>query len=228
MKKAQNVKIISIDLFRTIVDIDQTPDMIWQLFLKNNFPVEVAREHHKKAVEIMDRHWETACRDYEHFKTVRKVLEETVTELFTEIKLDRDIQPAAGLLMGDHSLQKVFADARPFLRKAGLKYPICLSTDCDTEMIENVGGIYPFDRIFVSETLQCYKQNPVFFKHVISHYGVKPENILHIGDSKSDIATPKQLGVQTCWLNRRNSKWEHSVKPDFEVKSLLEILDILD
>jgi len=54
---------------------------------------------------------------------------------------------------------------------------------------------------------RLYKPNPRFFKNMLNHYKVKPENILHIGDSKSDIVTPKQLGVQTCWLNRRNSKW---------------------
>jgi putative hydrolase of the HAD superfamily len=95
-------------------------------------------------------------------------------------------------------------------------------------MLENINDIYPFNNRFISEELQAYKPNPRFFKNMLNHYKVKPENILHIGDSKSDIVTPKQLGVQTCWLNRRNSKWEYSVKPDFEVKSLLEILDILD
>jgi hypothetical protein len=34
--------------------------------------------------------------------------------------------------------------------------------------------------------------------------------------------------VQTCWLNRRNLKWELDMRPDFEVKSLLEIHDLLD
>ena len=38
MKKTKNIKIISVDLFRTIVDIEQTPEMIWQMFLKDNFP----------------------------------------------------------------------------------------------------------------------------------------------------------------------------------------------
>jgi putative hydrolase of the HAD superfamily len=63
---------------------------------------------------------------------------------------------------------------------------------------------------------------------VLNQYKVKPENILHIGDSKSDIMTPTKLGIQTCWLNRRDLKWKDATKPNFEVKTLLEILDILD
>ena len=69
-----------------------------------------------------------------------------------------------------------------------------------------------------------YKLNPGFFRYIIDYYNLPPANMLHIGDSKSDIITPKQLGIRTCWLNRRNLKWDHAVKPDFEVKSLLEIL----
>jgi putative hydrolase of the HAD superfamily len=95
-------------------------------------------------------------------------------------------------------------------------------------MLENINDIYPFNNRFISEELQVYKPNPLFFKHVLNQYKVKPENILHIGDSKSDIMTPTKLGIQTCWLNRRDLKWKDATKPNFEVKTLLEILDILD
>ena len=228
MKKIHNIKIISVDLFRTIVDLEQTPEMIWQLFLKENFPEEISRNYYHIAYEIMGRRWDAAGTDTKHFKTVRTVLEETVRELFNEIKLDYDPKLAAGALMGDHNLQHIFADVKPFLQQAGQKYPICLSTDCDIEMMENVDKIYPFDHLFISETLQVYKLNPRFFRHIIDHYRLPPKNMLHIGDAKSDIITPKQLGFQTCWLNRRNLKWDQAVKPDFEVTSLLEILDLLD
>jgi FMN phosphatase YigB (HAD superfamily) len=228
MKKANNIKLISIDLLRTIVDIDQTPEMIWQLFLKENFPDELSRKYYRIADEIMGRRWDAAGTDDKHFKTVRTVLEDTVTELFCEINLAYDPKLAASALIADHNLQKVFKDAKPFLRKAGQKYPICLSTDCDIEMIENVDKIYPFDHIFISETLQMYKLNPKFFRYIIKHYKVPAKRILHIGDAKADIVTPKQFGIVTCWLNRRNLKWDQAIKPDFEVKSLLEILDILD
>ena len=228
LKKAKNIKIISIDLFRTIVDIDQTPDIIWRMFLRDNFPDEIAKINYRIADEIMDRHWGTAGIDDKHFKSVRTVLEDVVTELFQKINLDYSLKQASNDLMAVHNAQKIFADAKPFLEKMGQKYTICLSTDCDLEMMENVHEIYHFDTMFVSETLQMYKLNPGFFRYIIDYYNLPPANILHIGDSRSDIITPKQLGIRTCWLNRRNLKWDHDVKPDFEVKSLLEILDILD
>jgi len=45
MKKLKNIKIVSVDLFRTLIDIDPTPKTIWQKFLKNNFPDEISRKY---------------------------------------------------------------------------------------------------------------------------------------------------------------------------------------
>ena len=68
MKKIHNIKIISIDLFRTIVDIEQTPEMIWQIFLKENFPDELSRKYYQIADEIMGRRWDAAGTDDKHLK----------------------------------------------------------------------------------------------------------------------------------------------------------------
>jgi FMN phosphatase YigB (HAD superfamily) len=149
-------------------------------------------------------------------------------QIFSEIHLDYDPRMAASVLIQGHKMDRFFDDAKPFIKEIKQKYTVCLSTDCDTEMLGNINELYDFDKMFVSEDLQVYKLNPKFFKHVIKHYNVSPENILHIGDSESDIIAPRQLGIITCWLNRNNHKWDQAIKPDFEVKSLLEILDILD
>jgi FMN hydrolase / 5-amino-6-(5-phospho-D-ribitylamino)uracil phosphatase len=227
MKKA-NIKIISIDLFRTIVDIDQTSNMIWELFLKNNYSSELSRKYQQRADEINWRRCDASAIADNSFKTVRNVLEETISELFSEIKLDYSPKLSANKIIEKHCLLNIFPDAKPFLERAGQNHTVCLSTDADVETMGNIGEIYLFDNLFVSEELQVYKLNPRFFKHVINHYSLPPSQILHIGDSKADIITPKQLGIQTCWLNRRNLKWDGAIKPDFEVNSLLEILDLLD
>ena len=104
MKKIKHIKLISVDLFRTIVDLEQTPEMIWQLFLKENFPEEISRNYYHVADEIMGRRWDAAGTDTKHFKTIRTVLEDTMTEILNKIKLDYDPKMAAGALMGGTSL----------------------------------------------------------------------------------------------------------------------------
>ena len=228
MEKAKGIKIISVDFFRTIIDVEPTSETLWQKFLRENFPAEISTKYGQRAEEILRRRWDAAGIDDKQFKSVRTINEETATELFTEIESDYDPKLAANTIIDGHKIHNTFQDVQPFLHSLGHKYPVCLSTDADFDMLENISDIYPFNNRFISEELQAYKPNPRFFKHLLNHYKVKPENILHIGDSKYDIIAPKGLGIQTCWLNRNNNQWDHAVKPDFEVKSLLEIPDLLD
>ena len=65
------------------------------------------------------------------------------------------------------------------------------------------------------------------FGAVIEHYRVPPEKIIHIGDMHTDVIGAKQAGMAACWLNRDRLDWQHEVEPDFEVKSLFEVAEIL-
>jgi len=57
---------------------------------------------------------------------------------------------------------------------------------------------------------------------------VKPEEVLHVGDSlSSDVEGAKSLGVNTCWLNRKRRVYSGENRADIECYSLLEILNIL-
>jgi HAD superfamily hydrolase (TIGR01549 family) len=228
MNKISNIKVISIDLFRTLVDIDLSVESVWKIFLKEKYTPDLGLKYWNRATEIVLKNLFAAAVDDSQFKNTRSIFEDTYSALFKEIDLDYDAKAAAGTLIEGHKPKRLFEDALPFLETAGKKYPICLSTDCDIEMLDGVSEIYSFDKVFISEELKAYKLNPRFFTHLIRQYNLKPHEILHIGDSQQDITTPKKLGLLTCWLNRHDSPWKETIQPDFEVKSLTDILDILE
>jgi FMN phosphatase YigB (HAD superfamily) len=228
MDKIQNIKIISLDLFQTLVSVDESIEYVWREFLKENYTEEFAAKYWEKANEIVFENLHQAALTEAKFVNVRSIFENSYTQIFSEIHLDYDPKRAASILIQGHKMNRLFNDVKPFFKELKHKYTICLSTDCDTEMLGNISGLFEFDKLFVSEDLQAYKLNPKFFKHVIEYYHTLPENILHVGDGNSDIFAPKQLGIKTCWLNRNNNQWNQAVKPDFEVNSLLEIPDLLD
>jgi putative hydrolase of the HAD superfamily len=228
MVSCSDIKIISIDFFRTLIKINPGPVILWETYFKELYPCEISQKYLEKADIILERRWREAGLGNHHFKSVRMVLEETCQELFTEIGFNFDYISAADFLINQHKIHKLFEDALPFLNNAGEKYTICLSSDGDLDMLENLHEIYPFNHVFASESLKVYKLNPQFLSLVIDHYKVKPSDILHIGDSESDIIGPKQCGVLTCWLNRKNREWKHPVSPDFTVSSLTQALDILN
>jgi FMN hydrolase / 5-amino-6-(5-phospho-D-ribitylamino)uracil phosphatase len=97
-------------------------------------------------------------------------------------------------------------------------------------MLGNLIKIFTFDHIFTSDNLQSYKSNSgnKFFSAITSHYGVAPPDIIHIGDSSSDVIGANEAGIVTCWLNRNNRKWTPRIRPDYEVASLDEAAKILE
>ncbi|MNC23906.1 dUMP phosphatase [compost metagenome] len=65
------------------------------------------------------------------------------------------------------------------------------------------------------------------FNEVIAFYGVQPGEILHIGDSASDVLGAARADIRTCWINRTGSAWKHTVQPDYTVGNLEELYAIL-
>ena len=64
----------------------------------------------------------------------------------------------------------------------------------------------------------------------IEKSGIKiaKENTLIVGDSlTSDILGGKNAGIKTCFYNPRGEKNTSNVSPDYEIKNLNEIYDIL-
>ncbi|MDD5191026.1 MAG: HAD family hydrolase [Dehalococcoidales bacterium] len=226
MSNLSGIKIISLDLFRTLVTVDDSYEWVWRQFLGANYTNEKARRYWDRAGEIISANI-NAVEVRGEFKNVFQIFEDTYTALFDEIHLDYAPHIAAGVLSQGHKNQRVYEDVAPFFNRLQNKFEVCLSTDADCDLVQGYKDIYPFGQLFISEEIKSYKSGAKFFEHVLDHYKVPPQQILHIGDSHRDIIQPKKLGIKTCWINRDNQIWRHDVKPDFEVKSLLEIADLL-
>jgi FMN hydrolase / 5-amino-6-(5-phospho-D-ribitylamino)uracil phosphatase len=227
MKNISDIKVISVDLFRTLAKMDDGYDNVWRTFLGDKYTDTLARRYWDGTSEVLFSKLDQAAACLEPFKTTRDIFAESYSQYFREIELDYDPDSAAETLILNHRLKNFFEDAKPFLESVARYYEVCLSTDCDTRMLESIDKLYIFNKMFVSEELRAYKAHPLFFTKVLGYYRLKPENILHIGDSKMDIITPGRMGLQTCWLNRTGNTWQYDIKPDYQVKSLSEILKVL-
>ncbi len=72
-------------------------------------------------------------------------------------------------------------------------------------LMENHGipniGVF-FDKVYLSHRVGLRKPMPEIFKRVLDENGLKPEDTLFIDDSPQHIATAKELGIQTIFLEK--------------------------
>jgi putative hydrolase of the HAD superfamily len=62
------------------------------------------------------------------------------------------------------------------------------------------------------------------FEAAVHLAACRPEEILHVGDSlEDDVAGAKPLGIRTVWINRARQSNLTSIKPDFEIHTLLDL-----
>ncbi|MBI4200487.1 MAG: HAD family hydrolase [Chloroflexi bacterium] len=88
---------------------------------------------------------------------------------------------------------------------------------------------WQFDSVLSSESARAYKPHPTGFRRILGMLGIEATEALFVGDSQfDDVQGARGVGVPVAWLNRRGAPPDPSLPPpDYEVKSLLEVLPLL-
>ena len=74
-----------------------------------------------------------------------------------------------------------------------------------------------------SEDVGVKKPDSIIFEHAIKASGVKPENIIHVGDNYvNDICGAKGVDMNYLWINHEQIK-EHNIESKYIVNSFQEV-----
>lgn len=224
------IKIVSTDMFQTLADVTSRKQVVWRTFLKEQYTDQLADEYWAMATRLLFDYFEEHISQSSDYISVKTIFCACLANAFSQIPLDFNPAEAADVLAHQHSLSRPYEDTADFLKSVGETHTICLSSDTDNDMLGPLMDLYEFDTVFTSETLKSYKLDPQnrFFSSIVEHYNVEPKQILHIGDSASDIIGAKKIGIRTCWLNRTDNSWTHNIKPDMEVTSLAQAAAVFE
>lgn len=110
-------------------------------------------------------------------------------------------------------------------------YDMGLVSNGDTEeLLEHLNGAKEyFDVIVTSEDLNVYKPDPRIFAEAVRRVGVRKERAAFIGDTlTSDVLGAKKAGIKSVWYNRRKRFPKYGIKPDFEIRDMAEVVQILN
>ncbi|MBR2876384.1 MAG: YjjG family noncanonical pyrimidine nucleotidase [Clostridia bacterium] len=123
--------------------------------------------------------------------------------------------------------------AEDLLNYLSRKYDLYVVSNGFRAVQENRLSISGFDRffkkLFLSEDIGISKPAREFFDYCFAELGnPEKENVILIGDSMSaDITGGNSYGIKTIWFNKNNEKCPDNVKPDYIVRALSEITEII-
>lgn len=86
-----------------------------------------------------------------------------------------------------------------------------------------------FDTTLFSDETGYNKPHRVMFETVLSALSAKSSEAIHVGDLlQTDVAGAKAFGMKAAWLNHEGKSYDEAHKPDFSIRSLREIVNVLD
>jgi len=222
-------KVVSVDMFQTLVDVNSGHYRFWQEVLGEGYSEDRAEEYTASWAVVFSRYVNNVYERENGFVSLKKICEDCFDEVFQDLDISFDPVRAAQIQIDLHKTAPAYEDTECFLEAAGQSYPVCLVSDADEEMIQAQLERFQFDQVFISERLKSYKNDPTsrLFQAVLDQYQTRPETIIHIGDSYSDVFGANLAGLTSCWLNRNGTVWKYDIKPDFVVSSLAEAVDLI-
>lgn len=221
-------KVISFDVFQTLADVNERIPDIWQGILKEEYTKDKAVKGAKAILKSYPDVYEKAVIG-DKFLTMEEIYFECAARAMDMVDFDASSQDVAYNLMYQHSKAPFYAEVLECIKKLHQQYQIILSSDSSHLMVDELICNVDYDTAFISDDIRSYKGDKKggFFNFVLSHLDVEPKQILHIGDSVADILGANKAGIDTCWINRDDRKWINDIVPNYIIKDLYDLMNIL-
>jgi 2-haloacid dehalogenase/putative hydrolase of the HAD superfamily len=112
-----------------------------------------------------------------------------------------------------------------------LPVPVCCVSNADTKDVRAAIELHQlrFDHVITSEDVRCYKPTAAIFERALEILGVRPDRVLHAGDSlHADVAGASALGITTVWVCREDRIHDVGQKvANHKILSLKELTKIV-
>ncbi len=159
----------------------------------------------------------------ENFRTQREIELQSLAKTVEYFNSSADAVQLSNEMFAYWQKPPIFEESKAFFEKCPM--PIYIVSNIDTEDIREAikfHGLTPAT-VFTSEDAKSYKPRKELFEYALNATGLKPEQVVHIGDSmSSDVEGASALGIDTVWLNRRNRDVPEGV---CSVGNLLEVFE---
>ena len=170
---------------------------------------------------------------YDIFLTEREIFTISLGDLYEKYNISSDFKSDVDIMLKTMLNRNLFDDTFVALEQLSRDFKILIgSTTDDIPLFQNLKynklDIIPNDRIYTSERLGCYKPQADFYQGILDSENLQPEGVVFVGDSLTDdVYGPRQLGIYSVLIDRKNEFKSNDIKPDRVINSLLEIRDFI-
>ena len=223
--------IVLLDADGTLLDFDRAEDQALKLTLERNGLLSDERTL-SLYKEINRGLWT----DFENgLITKQQILDRRFRELFARLGITEELpgfetEYQLALGEGGFLLPEAFSVCRQ-LYDAGCRLYI-LTNGVEATQLSRLerSRLNPLlSGVFVSETTGYQKPQKEYFDYVWSRIpAFDLKKALMVGDSlNSDIRGGAGAGADTCWYNPQGKRNDSAVQPDYEIRELMELINIV-
>ena len=172
--------------------------------------------------QVIDDHPDMA----HDFRFLRKTV---LTEMAATVGYRADfVEDAFTVFDAARNRVELFPDVIPVLQELSARFRVIAVTNGNANL-ETIGIRRFFHGVVTAVNTGVAKPEPLIFHKAVQQAGVRPEEILHVGDHpETDVVGAINAGLRTAWMNRDNTEWpEHLPAPDATVTSVTELRELL-
>jgi putative hydrolase of the HAD superfamily len=131
------------------------------------------------------------------------------------------------------SLKYVYDETFAVLDELKRSYKLLLLTngspDLQQEKLDGMPDLIPyFDSIVISGDFGEGKPSSKLFAHAMEKIGITSNEGIMVGDKlTTDILGANRVGMTSVWINRHNAIRNDEIIPTYEIKTLLELPELL-
>lgn len=137
------------------------------------------------------------------FETQRALEKKSLVHTLEQFSSDADAKELSEMMFAHWVKPPIFEDSQEFFEKSPI--PVYVVSNIDTaDVLQAIAyhNLHPAG-VFTSEDARSYKPRKELFELALRAAKLKPEEVIHIGDSvSSDVKGASALGIKALWLNR--------------------------
>jgi putative hydrolase of the HAD superfamily len=219
------------------LDLDDTLWPIWPTIERAEAALAAwLRQHAPAAAELAGN--PQALREARHYLQIKRpdlshdlsaLRRESIRFVLLKAGDDPDLaEPAFDVFFAERHRVELFDDALPALEWLASRYPVVALSNGNAD-VHRIGLGRHFHAAISAREFGVGKPDARIFHAAASHAGVRPSEVLHIGDdAQLDTLGALVAGLQAAWLNRGGAAWEHApLMPHATVPDLMTLCNEL-